>query len=405
MKQNRECEPMKIGFDVSQTGKIKAGCGYYAENLIRNLANIDSENHYYLYSTFGDHFWDNRFKETTSINLPNFHHGINQNNHFRAKKFWHQSPQEIEKKLGNIDILHANNFFCPPKLPHAKLIYTLYDLSFIEYPDCTTEHNRIACFDGLFKASLNADLIIAISHYSRKHFLQIFPHYPEDRIVTVHPASRFNTNIKNQTKPAKLSHLQSEQFWLNVGTIEPRKNIKRLLYAYAELRNQQAQVYPLVLAGKLGWMENNIEKLIQSLDLEKHVFMLGYTEDEELQWLYQNCFCLVYPSLFEGFGLPVLEAMSFGAPIITSNVSSLPEVVGKAGLLINPSNENELTMAMQQMLLEPNRRLELKNLALEQSRTFSWANTAKNILNLYQEVIALPQRHRHITSLTELGVA
>lgn len=382
---------MKIGFDISQTGNAKAGCGFFAENLIRALSHMDIQNQYVLYPTFGNHFWDQHSEATYQPNHPHFQQGLKHSSLSEAQKFWQLSPELIEKKLGHVDILHANNFFCPPKFSKTRLVYTLYDLSFLDYPECTTEHNRIACFEGVFNASLNADFIIAISHYSREHFLRIFPHYPAERIKVAHPASRFSPE-KEVNKSKKLHILQPKKFWLNVGTIEPRKNIKRLLSAYAKLRSLQPHTYPLVLAGKNGWLEENIEQFIIDLNLKPYVHLLGYINNDELQWLYQNCFCLVYPSLFEGFGLPLLEALGFGTPVISSNVSSIPEVVGKAGLMINPLKEDELLQAMLDIATHQPLREELKNLATAQAEQFSWLNTAKIILNSYQEVITLPKR-------------
>ncbi len=374
---------MRIGFDISQTGVNKAGCGFFAENLITHLAIHDSQNEYILYPTFGDHFWDNEYATTCQIQGPNFTSGLSHTNIHEAKQFWKSPINKVEEQLGNIDILHANNFFCPPKLENTKIIYTLYDLSFIEHPECTTEHNRIACFDGIFKASLNADLIIAISHYTREHFLKIFPHFPESRIVVVHPACRF-VQTKLLERPQKYNYLFPEKFWLNVGTLEPRKNILRLLTAYAKLRKIDPNTLPLVFAGQRGWLNDDLDKLILNLGLEKHVHILGYTENDDLQWLYKNCFGFVYPSLFEGFGLPILEAMTFGAPVISSNVSSIPEVVGNAGILINPLDEVEIFEAMLKLSNDENCRTQFKNLSLDQCKLFSWDQTAKNILKIYQ---------------------
>lgn len=375
---------IKIGFDISQTGNAKAGCGYFAANLIEQLSAIDSKNQYILYPTFGNHFWDPNYRTTFKSNKPNFKQGFKHSNLNAAKKFWNNSPNEIRNALGNIDILHANNFFCPPKLKNTKLIYTLYDLSFMEYPECSTEQNRLACFDGVFNASMNADLIIAISQYTRQHFLRVFPHFPAERIAVVYPASRFENKPLN--KNIKFPQFQPEQFWLNVGTIEPRKNIRRLLQAYAKLRAEQPDTYPLVLAGKKGWLENDIERFISELGLSKHVHILGYVSDDELHWLYQNCFCLVYPSLFEGFGLPVLEAMTCGAPVITSNVTSLPEVAGKAAVLINPLSEDGILQAMLIVSQDADFRKQLQAAALERAKLFSWEHSARMILDLYQKM-------------------
>lgn len=377
---------MKIGFDVSQTGDGKAGCGFFADNLIRHLALIDTQNQYYLYPTFGDHYWDNEFDKTTVISANNFQRGLKQNNSHAAKKFWRNPPTTYDKQLGNVDILHANNFFCPEPLKNGRLIYTLYDLSFVEYPDCTTDHNRIACFNGVFKASLYADRILAISHYSKQHFLALFPHYPAEKIEVIHPASRFNCTKVMLPPTEKLKKFTPNQFWLSVGTLEPRKNVKYLLQSYAKLK-QQGKTLPLVLAGKPGWILEDIHTSLNDMGLREDVHVLGYVDNEELQWLYQNCFCFVYPSLFEGFGLPILEAMTFGAAVITSNSSSLPEVAGQAGLLINPHNEQDLVDAMIKVSSDPKLHRGLKELALQQAQMFSWESTAKKVLNLYEQVL------------------
>lgn len=381
---------MKIGFDVSQTSKNKAGCGFFAENLIHHLSLCDKQNEYVLYSTFGNHFWDNDFKNTFYKNLPNICSGIRHNHLFQAIDFWNNETHFIEQKLGNLDILHSNNFFCPPQFTKTKLVYTLYDLSFLEYPDCTTEHNRVVCFDNIFHASLNADLIVAISNYTRHHFLQTHPHYPPDRIIVIHPGNRFSIKQKNIKPSHKLKRFADKPFWLNVGTIEPRKNILRLLQAYAKLIKQIPNTYPLLLAGQEGWM-TNIREIIGSLGLRDKVHILGYVDNIELQWLYQNCFCLVYPSLFEGFGLPILEAMTFGKPVISSNVSSIPEVIGKGGLLINPLMEEEILEAMLFISTNENYRDELTQKAIAQAANFSWEKTAHKMIAIYEYVNSLPK--------------
>ncbi|MDR3476677.1 MAG: glycosyltransferase family 1 protein [Gammaproteobacteria bacterium] len=386
---------MKIGFDISQTGNSKAGCGFFADNLISHLAEWDKKNQYTLYQTFGDHFWDSEYRQTYAAKTPNFHYGLHHKNAVAAKKFWQAPPANYEAALGNVDILHANNFFCPPKLRNGKLIYTLYDLSFMEYPDCSTEHNRIACYDGIFKASLTADYIVAISEYTRQHFLTLFPHFPKDRISVVYPASRF-TESNNALEPShKLRNLLPERFWLSVGTLEPRKNIKYLLRVYAKLKKMQ-HTYPLVLAGKQGWMIHDLEKTLMELGIQNDVHVLGYVDNEELQWLYQHCFYLIYPSLFEGFGLPVLEAMTLGAPVITSHSSSLPEVAGSAGILVDPLQEDELVHAMIRVSSELALREQFKKQSYEQAKLFSWEKSAKAILSLYEKVANEPECNRSL---------
>ena len=269
-------------------------------------------------------------------------------------------------------------------------MYTLYDLMFLEHPESTTEANRNTCFTGVFNASLRADFIVAISHYSRNHFLNTFPHYPPDRVEVVHPASRFHRQAEC-SHPRRLAHLQTGRFWLNVGTIEPRKNQRRLLQAYARLKAQLGGSFPLVLAGGKGWLMEDFNAFVGELGLQQDVILPGYVEEAELQWLYQNCFAFLYPSLFEGFGLPVLEAMTLGAPVIASNRTSLPEVVGAEGLLVDPLKEEEIYQAMLNLSNDPALHAALGDRSRKRAKQFSWARTANEVLEVYQEVLEQPR--------------
>lgn len=383
---------MRIGFDVSQTGRLKAGCGYFADSLIRHLADIDSDNEYILYPTFGDFYWDPDWPTTTcQISRPNVRPGLGHRTLAAAQLLWSCPASDLEAQLGNPDIIHANNFFCPVGLKKARLVYTLYDLGFVEHPDWTTERNRTGCFDGVYNAGLYADLIITISDHSRQHFLEIFPHYPANRIVVTYPASRFSGHT-DLPRPASLPPLEPDRFWLNVGTLEPRKNHRRLLQAYAHLRAQGLQTFPLVLAGGKGWLMNDLEKTLDELGLRQDVVLLGYVDDEALRWLYENCFAFIYPSLFEGFGLPVLEAMNLGAPVIASRVTSIPEIVEEAGILVDPLSEGEISQAMLQLFRERQLREALKKKTVQQARKFSWQVAARAVMECYEEVLTRPKR-------------
>lgn len=378
---------MRIGFDISQTGIAKAGCGYLADCLIRHLAQIDRVNDYILYPSFGDHFFDPGMPDSCDvIRQKNIQYGLCHRQPDKAQKFWRNPPEDFEAELGNPDVIHANNFFCPIGLKHAKLVYTLYDLGFIENPDWTKEANRVGCFDGVFNASLYADLIIAISEYSRSHFLKTFPHYSPDKVAVVHLASRFSSPNPIQ-RPESLDILRPGKFWLNVGTLEPRKNHLRLLKAFAKLKANTGQDLPLVIAGGKGWMLDDFQNQIASLGVSEDVMLLGYVNDMELQWLYQNCFCMVYPSLFEGFGLPVLEAMSQGAAVISSNNSSIPEIAGAAGVLVDPLDEEAIYQAMRRLATGELSRDRLRGMASERAKKFSWRASATRTLELYQSLV------------------
>lgn len=375
---------MRIGFDVSQTGGGKAGCGYFADSMILQLAQIDDENEYILYPTFGDFFRNPDWQRSTrKIRRPRFHRGQGHRSLNAAKSFWSNPSAEFETHLGKPDIIHSNNFFCPRGLKKATLVYTLYDLSFVDYPEWHTEQNRLGCFEGVFNASLYADLIVAISEYSRRHFMELFPHFPSERIVTIHLASRFSKR-PGLTRPWRFASIGPGKFWLNVGTLEPRKNQRLLLQAYARLRANVTDTLPLVIVGGKGWLTEELFKTVERLGLEKYVIMPGYVDDQALQWLYQNCYAMVYPSLFEGFGLPVLEAMNLGAPVISSNVTSIPEIVGDAGILVDPVDEQDIFRAMLRLSQEPGLCESLRERGAQRAKQFTWDAAARRLLECYR---------------------
>jgi len=383
---------MKIGFGISQTGKNKAGCGYFADSLIKTLADMDQENEYILYPHFGSSFWDPEAKKTTrKIELLNISRKLIGSDYEESMAFWNNIPSNAEDQLGNPDVIHANNFFCPKGLKHARVVYTLHDLNFLEYPELTTEQNWSVCFEGVFAAAIYADFVISVSNHSREKLMEIFPHYPTERIRVVYEGSRFYKSQQYSERDKKPKNLKPEQFWLTVGTLEPRKNLRRLLSAFSIVMKNTEVPYPLVLAGGEGWLEDDLKEFIQKLNLIDNVKLLGYVSDEELSWLYSNCFGFIYPSLYEGFGLPVLEAMGMGAAVITSNTTSLPEVGGSAVHYVNPFKELEIVEALEKVARDNEYRSQLKRKAINQAKKYSWEKTALKVIDAYQQVITMPK--------------
>jgi glycosyltransferase involved in cell wall biosynthesis len=384
---------LRIGFDISQTGNNKAGCGYFADSLILGLINIDQENTYFLYPYFGSSFWDPEAKRSTrKIQKPNVYRKIIGTDFHDAMAFWENFPPDGEDRLGNPDIIHANNFSCPRGIAKARIIYTLHDLNFLEYPEFTTEQNRWVCFNGVFDAAICADFIISVSNYSRNRFIEVFPYYPKERIKTVHLGSRFNTGQAIKQKNTRLDKLVKDKFWLSVGTLEPRKNLRRLLKAFSIYRKEyRAPNYPLVLAGGKGWLEDDLKDFISSLELMGKVVVLGYVSDEDLSWLYRHCFAFIFPSIYEGFGLPVIEAMKMGAPVITTNSTSIPEVAGNAAHYVSPYNIEDFVKAFSMLADNDQYRRRLKDMSILQAKKFSWGKCATEVLEIYRNVIMIPK--------------
>jgi glycosyltransferase involved in cell wall biosynthesis len=381
---------MKIGFDISQTGRYKAGCGYFADSLIQALTRLDQGNSYILYPHFGTTFWDpNAEGGTRKIDLPHVSRKRVSRDFAGAMAFWSQLPPDALQRLGNPNIIHCNNYYCPKGLDGAKIVYTLYDLSFLEYPELTMEENRFKCFGGVFDAAMYADFVVSISQFSRTKFLETFPHYPAERTRVVHLGSRFSIKEPAKARSGKLKGLSPGEFWLGVGTLEPRKNLRRLLKAFSLFKRRSTLPYPLALAGGSGWLEEDLEEFIRELHLNGQVRLLGYVSDPELAWLYQACYAFVYPSLYEGFGLPVLEAMASGAAVITSRNTSLREVGGDAAHYVDPLNVQDLAEGLMALSLGGAYRDDLKRRSLTQAGKFSWDKSAQAVLDVYAQVIQM----------------
>jgi glycosyltransferase involved in cell wall biosynthesis len=381
---------MHIGFDISQTGGGKAGCGYYAHAMVAAMLELAPQHRYSLYPSFGDFYFDPLMPLGNPYPGRDVHYGPRHLGREAAAAFW--NAPDVEIRLGAPDVLHANNFWCPIQLSASRLVYTCYDLGFMVDPTWTTETNRVGCFDGVFRSAVAADWIVAISESTRSHYLGAFPHFPEERIRVIHPCSRFDGRARSGGRPRALEGVESEAFWLSVGTIEPRKNQARLARAYARYLALGGRRMPLVLAGGKGWLMEGFADELCRLGVENQVIVTGYVADDELAWLYRNCFASLYPSLFEGFGLPVLEAMQHGAATLASSSSSVPEVAGDAAVLIDPVDVEAWAVAMVRLSADEEERRRLREAGRARAQRFDPAASAAALLSLYEEARATPKR-------------
>lgn len=380
---------LHIGFDITQTGQKKTGCGFYAYAILNAMMTLSDATQFSLFPSFGDNFFDPWMPITNPY--PRGSYGPRHVTRQAAAEFWNAS--QLEDLLKQPDIIHANNFWCPIQLQKSRLIYTLYDLSFITNPAWTTELNRINCYEGVFRASICADWIVAISKASKQHYLEVFPHFPEERIRVIYPCSRYQNKANIGKKPRALSNISDGKFWLSVGTLEPRKNQKMLVKAYSDYLAHGGPPMPLVFAGGSGWLMDDFKAYIQHCGVENQIIFTGYVSDAELIWLYQTCYAHIYPSLFEGFGLPVLEGMQFGAATLTSNSSSIPEVSRDNAILLSPLDSTAWTQAMLDLVEKPSERMQLKQQAHQQAAKFSWQNSALALLDLYANAMTYPKRN------------
>lgn len=362
---------MKIGFDISQTCESKSGTGFFSDQLIRALAEVDQENEYILFP----HFYDYRPQDTKAAT------------HIHKKNFKNRIISDFSdhtKEIADLDIIHSNNFRFP-KDTCAKKIVTIYDVCFLEYPEYTTEANRLFCYQGTLDSMLYADKIIAISEYTKQRLIHFFPFVDERKIEVVYCGNRDTLlTYHDKINSIKKYNLMPEQYFLSVGTIEPRKNYETLLKAYKEYLSNSQQHKKLCIAGGYGWLEDDFRQKIEALGLENDVVVTGYVSEEDLANLYRYCFAFIYPTWYEGFGMPVLEAMNFGKIVIASNVTSIPEVVGNAGILVEPGDVQGISHNM--LRIEKDKQNPYTLLVRERVQMFSWKNEAHKLFEIYKSL-------------------
>jgi glycosyltransferase involved in cell wall biosynthesis len=381
---------MKIGFDVSQTCQERAGCAWYADSLAQAMIRYAPEHEYILYHQFAN--WINN---ETSRGTHSPHKNVASP---FLKKSHSQSTNAWDKILagktlpGTPDIVHSTSFQAP-KLSKTKLVFTIYDLSFWIVPEYTTEANRLACQKGLLQALRHASGFAFISESTRNEFEKLFPGWLEES-GTPWAVTPLGARARvTATLPFQLAkhHLHNGGYWLSVGSLEPRKNITVLLDAHQAYLERSQQRLPLVIAGGSGWKSHDIQQRIARLAKVGSVVPVGYVKDAELPSLYKNAAALVFPTLYEGFGLPILEAFNNACPVISAKHTSLTEVAGDACLEINPRDSASLCEAMLKLEASPLLCAELKAAGNLQAAKFTWEITAAETLRLYDRVLTQPR--------------
>lgn len=293
-------------------------------------------------------------------------------------------------KKNKIDLTH-NLAYVGPILSNKPMIITIYDMAYLIYPDKFTMWYRIYLKLWVPISTKKAKKIIAISKNTKNDIIKYLK-IPEDKIDVVYCGvdSSFNNteNINLAESILKKHNLSNKKYILYVGTMEPRKNLVTLLKAFRLFLDEYKLNYDLVIVGQKGWLYDDIFKTLETLRLNKNVFFTGVVTDEELPFIYKGASLFVYPSIYEGFGLPVLEAMTCGVPVITSNTSSLPEVIGDAGITIDPMDIKSLSKSMHKVLTDKNTRDLMISKGLERAKLFTWENAAKKTIEIYKDILS-----------------
>ncbi len=289
-----------------------------------------------------------------------------------------------------LDLLHSTDFIPALYAPHKSVI-TVHDLAFLHYPHFLT--TKSAEYYGLIdRAVVRANHIIVPSEHTRQDLIGQLG-APADKVSVIYEAANPSfvpLPLAETQRAITAKYGLPPTYILSVGTIEPRKNITGLLQAFACLRDKYGLAAPvgLAIAGSKGWLYEETLEAVRTLKLTDSVFFLGRVSDSDLHKLYVGARCQVHPAYYEGFGLPPLEAMACGTPTIVSNVSSLPEVVGDAALLVNPRDTEEIAVAMHRLLTDDDLHAEMSEKGLQRAHTFSWEKAARRTLEVYRQVVA-----------------
>jgi glycosyltransferase involved in cell wall biosynthesis len=300
------------------------------------------------------------------------------------------SPEPVrELLLGQVDIVHSTNYSAPRFYTRGKrLVMTLYDLSAFLYPEYHLRENVEHVMQGIREGIARADALITISFHARQDLIERLQ-APAERIIVTHLAPHpayIRVEDPLRIEQVRNRHHLPENFILFVGSLEPRKNVVRLLQAYSRVKATLRKDVHLVLAGSAGWMNENIQPTIADLGLETQVHLIGYVEENDLPVVYSLATVFAYPSLYEGFGLPVVEAMQCGAPVLTSNVSALPEVAGNAAVLVTPTDIDHIAEGLSHLLESADLRAKIRVCGYQRAQMFSWDRCAQETLAVYQSV-------------------
>ena len=375
---------MHIGFDAHSIGTGLGGNETYASNLIEALAEIDTQNRYTLYVTRQEaidryaHRWPNVTVRKTLPHTPLI-----------------RIPLTLAAELRRrpIDILHVQ-YTAPPLAP-CDTVVMIHDLSFEHIPETFKRRSWMQMRLTVRRTARSATHILTDSEYSRQDILRTY-RLPPERVTTTPLAA--SSRFKPVNDPQILDKYGiSGDYILAVGSIQPRKNIARLIRGYTRMLSQHSDNAPrLVIVGKRAWLfEDTIRAAAVSAANDKILFT-GYVPESDLAALYTGALCFAYPSYFEGFGIPLLEAMRCGTPTITSDRTCFPEVVGDASLIIDPFDEESIASGLWRMISDAALREQLRSRGFVQSSLFDWRDTARRTLEVYEEVVsrkgAKPQR-------------
>lgn len=377
----KKIDTLRIAFDATAIPENRAGAGIYIFSLVKALAQVDRDNEYFI-------FVKPEHGEEFGVLGPNFRLMPVSVSSAPRRLVWEQSGLPMALRRLKVDVLHSPHY-TTPLLPGSgfRRVVTFHDMTYMLMPELHARFHR-RFFPPMMRFSARrANRLIADSESTRRDMARLLPASAGKTVVTLLAAGPvFRPVPPAEVLDACTRHgLTPGRFLLYVGVLEPRKNVPMLLKAFAQIAAKFPDV-PLVIVGKKGWMYDAIFAELTALGLAERVVFTGYVPEEDLPRLYGGARAFVYPSLYEGFGLPVLEAMQCGAPVVTTDISSMPEVAGDAALLVKPDDVDGLAEALTRVLSDDALAADLKQRGLARAALFSWERCARETRAVYEEV-------------------
>lgn len=373
----------RIAIDYTAAYEQGAGIGRYVRDLVDTLVIADETYDYRLFiagigqKPLPDLAKSNVSWRTTRISPKWF------------ARLWHRAslPFPVEAFTGKVDLFHATDFVLPPTLPQTRTLLTVHDLSFVRVPEAASPSLK-AYLDAVVPRSVRrADHVLADSQATKEDLIELYGIQPDKITVLLSGVDpRFKRTSLLLTTRSKYQ-IGDRPYILSVGTVQPRKNYGRLIQALARLRADGLDLSLVIIGGK-GWLTDPIYETLGQTGMGEFVRFTGFVDEADLPALYSGAACFAFPSLYEGFGLPILEAMACGVPVVTSNLSSLPEVAGDTALMVDPYDLDALADALRRLIEDSALRERLIAGGYERARQFTWTAAADHLRQIYARLLA-----------------
>lgn len=374
-----------IGIDYTPAHEQGGGIGRYVRELISALSKIDTDISYKLFVAGAKNPPDVRFPENFVWKNTRL------STRFLARA-WHRArlPLPVEFFTGPVQLFHSTDFVLPPTNKKTKTILTVHDLSFIRTPETASPRLRNYLNTVVPRSVKRADHILADSAATKADLMDVYGTASEKITVLLsgvnqqfHPV----TDLQKLGQTRRKYQISDRPYIFAIGTVQPRKNYARLVQAISLLRAKGFDLQ-IVIAGGKGWLEDHIYHAIHNFKMDDYVNFIGYADDNDIPALYSGSVCSSFVSLYEGFGFPVLESMACGTPVITSNVSSIPEVAGDVAPMVDPTDVDALSDRIEAILTDTTYRQLLVQRGLIHSRKFTWEESSNHLLDVYRQVLA-----------------